>query len=376
MSISLSRAVVVSSLAAGALWLLTGAVRFGLMWTTTPLSRLAAFLPATAPGWGWPAGWAILSIALGTASVVVLYALFAELARGRRAHVGFAAAWFAAVAAGAVVGFAVDLMLALGSLPLAGLLAFSSSFADNAADGAFWGLLAGWIPALVASRGQNKSTDAVAPRTPLWLALVAIATVVVFVAAGTFGYRAARTASAQESAISDGATTERGALPDPYAEGEPVPTVAPDAGPLDPTWCTPDQATLLLGGFDAATGHRIQSIQLMNFSEEPCIVEGYVDIAFGDQNDHLLAVVVEPGSSFMAADPGPQRIEVPAGGYAIAHLGWDAASTHGALVATSLHAAQNAGMTRGSWPVELDIVEGSTVEVTAWQLDESGGVRG
>jgi len=376
MSISLSRTVVVSSLAAGALWLLTGLLRFGLMQTTTPVSRLAAFLPATVPAWGWPAGWAILSIALGAASVVVLYALFAELARGRRARVDLAGGWFAAVAAGAIVGFGVDLMLALGSLPLAGLLAFSSSFADSAAAGAFWGLLAGWIPALIASRGQRKTTDAEGSRTPLWLALVAGVAVVAFVAAGTFGYRAARTASAQESAISEGASPEHGALPDPYAEGEPVPAVAPDAGPLDPTWCTPDQATLLLGGFDAATGHRMQSIQLTNFSEESCIVEGYIDIAFGDQNGHLLAVTVEPGSSFMTADLGTQRIEVPAGGYAIAHLGWDAASTHGALVATSLHAAQNAGMTRGSWPVELDIVEGSTVEVTAWQLDESGGVRG
>ena len=92
-------------------------------------------------------------------------------------------------------------------------------------------------------------------------------------------------------------------------------------------------------------------------------------MAFGDQNQHLLEVTLDHGGSFMAQDPGPQRIEVPAGGYAISVLGWDAASTQGALVTTTVYAAPTAGMTRGSWPIDLDIVEGSTVAVTAWAID-------
>ena len=159
-----------------------------------------------------------------------------------------------------------------------------------------------------------------------------------------------------------------GALPDPNAPGEPVPTAAPASGDLDPQWCTPDKATLLLGEPDAATGHRGLPIRLMNFSDEPCVIEGYPDVAFGDQNQHLLAVTIERGGSFMTQDPGPQRIEVPAGGYAVTYLGWDAASPHGALVTKTIYAAPTAGMERGSWGLDfdLDIVEGSTVAITAW----------
>ena len=130
---------------------------------------------------------------------------------------------------------------------------------------------------------------------------------------------------------------------------------------------------LLKGEPDAATGHRGLAITLSNFSDEPCVIEGYPDVAFGDQNAHLLAAVVEQGSSFMAQDPGPAHIELPAGGSAVTYLGWDAASPHGALVTTTVYAAPTAGMERGSWPIDLDIIEGSTVKVTAWQLGAAPG---
>ena len=101
----------------------------------------------------------------------------------------------------------------------------------------------------------------------------------------------------------------------------------------------------------------------------PLIRFDSISVAFGDQNAHLLDVTVEQGGSFMAQDPGAQRIEVPAGGYAVTYLGWDAASPHGALVTKTVYAAPTAGMVRGSWPIDLDIVEGSTVAVTAWAID-------
>lgn len=106
----------------------------------------------------------------------------------------------------------------------------------------------------------------------------------------------------------------------------------------------------------------------MNFSEQSCVIEGYLDIAFADQNGHELNIDLEHGSSFMATDPGSEPVTVPAGGYAIAYLGWDANATAGELVARTLFAAPVAGDTRGSWPVELDIVEDATVSVTAWEL--------
>jgi hypothetical protein len=198
-----------------------------------------------------------------------------------------------------------------------------------------------------------------------------VVTVIAVVAGGVLADQA-RTAAIQaevDARRALEAQTSFGALPDPNAQGEPVPTAAAASGDLDPQWCTADKATLLKGEPDAATGHRGMPIQLMNFSEEPCVIEGYPDIAFGDQNAHLLAVTLEHGGSFMTQDAGPRRIEVPAGAYAVTYLGWDAASPHGALVTKTVYAAPTAGMTRGSWPIDLDIVEGSTVAVTAWALD-------
>ncbi|WP_256209419.1 DUF4232 domain-containing protein [Microbacterium sp. LCT-H2] len=152
--------------------------------------------------------------------------------------------------------------------------------------------------------------------------------------------------------------------------GDPVPERAPGASTpqLPADACTPDRATLLLGTADGATGHRAQSIRLMNISEEPCVVEGYPDIAFADQNGHALDVEVRPGSSFLATDPGSAPVTVLPQGEATAVIGWDANATDGALVARALHASLLPGYDRGSWPVELDIVSGSEVAITVWHL--------
>jgi len=106
---------------------------------------------------------------------------------------------------------------------------------------------------------------------------------------------------------------------------------------------------------------------LLNFSEQPCSVEGYPDIAFGDQNAHLLDVTIEHAGTSMDEGPGAVLITVPAGGSVKTVIAWGANSTNGAIVAHSLHAAIRPGEDRGSWPVELDIVTGSTVSVTAWR---------
>jgi len=170
-------------------------------------------------------------------------------------------------------------------------------------------------------------------------------------------------------------TDDTGALIDPTAVGDPVAETAPGVGAptLQTDACTSDRATLILGAADGATGHRAQAIHLVNVSEQPCVIEGYPDIAFADQNGHALDVEVVPGSSFLATDDGSATITVPPQGQATAVLGWDANATAGALVARQLYAARLPGLERGSWPVELDIVAGSTVEVTAWKLDTSAG---
>jgi hypothetical protein len=371
----LGRRLLLSSGLAAALWLLVVIVRWGFSQIQGGASQLAQLVPQVVPAgllWGDSGGWLALAIGLGALAVALVHASVTMLA-GRSGAV-LLAAWFATAAAGAVVGLAFDLAAtwdALGDYGARGLLV--GEFGAGAASGALWGLAAGWMPGLVARASASAPAYAADHRRPRWLLPVAAVAVVAVVAGGVAADGARTAAIAAESAAQREAqaAVTFGAPPDPNATGEPVPSRAEASADLDPRWCTPDKATVLLGDPDAATGHRGLPIRLLNFSDEPCVIEGYPDIAFGDQNNHLLAVTIEHGGSFMTQDLGPQRIEVPAGGYAITYLGWDAASPHGALVTKTVYAAPTAGMERGSWPLafDLDIVEGSTVAVSAWASD-------
>jgi hypothetical protein len=289
----------------------------------------------------------------------------------------FMIVWFAAILAGALVGFAADAATIIDAVPPGRLQMLLNGLGTQAGIGAYWGLVQGWIPALVLAvlarrraHVPRTSADGAEPsrRGLVILSVTVVVALVAVAGVGVAGLRDAQTVAVQQEAVANGYDESSGALPDPYAEGVPVPTVAPDAASPAADWCTPDQAMMLLGEPDAATGHRVYSVTLMNFADAPCVVEGYPDFAFADQNDHLLDVTIEQGGSFMATDPGVQRVEIPAQGSAVTYLGWDAAATGGQLVATKLYAAQYAGAVRGSWPVSVDVVEGSTVSVTAWAL--------
>ena len=366
----LSWTALAPSLVAGALWLLVAVVRWAFLQVPGGLTQVGTLVPDVVPltVWQGPDAWPAVGAPLGALSVTACHALYASLAaRGR--PVTLVAAWFAAVAAGATVGLALDIAVTWDALAVYGARGLLiGDFGATAAAGALWGLATGWMPGLVAVR--TVAADATVRGRPVWLLPVTGAALFVVIAGGVAGADARRAdiAAQTEARQQAEALTSFGAPADPDAQGEPVPEAAPSSGTLDPQWCTADRATLLKGEPDGATGHRALAITLMNYSESACVIDGYPDVAFGDQNDHLLAVEVERGGSFMTTDPGPARIEIPAGGSAITYLGWDAASPHGALVTRTVYAAPTPGMTRGSWPIDLDIVEGSTVSITAWQL--------
>ena len=384
MRTSISRRLLASSALAAALWLLFAVVRWAFSQIQGSAAQLALLVPEVVPSglmWGESGLWLILTVVIGGIAVALTHALFTAAAG--RGGTMLVAAWFATVAAGALVGLALDIAGAWGSLATfgpRGLLV--GEFGAAAASGALWGLAVGWMPGLVARTPARAAAAADELRSPArrsaWLLPAAAVAVIAVVTTGVAADNA-RTAAIEADAAARQeaeAAVTFGAMPDPDAPGVPVPDKADASTDVDPEWCTPDKAMLLMGEPDAATGHRGLPIRLMNFSDEPCVIEGYPDVAFGDQNQHLLAVTVEQGGSFMAQDPGPQRIEVPAGGYAVFVLGWDAASPHGALVTKTVYAAPTAGMTRGSWPIDLDIVEGSTVAITAWAIDANPAAAG
>ena len=372
------RRVLASGLAA-VLWLASGLINSAFTWNSVLSGSVGGVMPATVPGvfWGAPSVWSAAVALVGAVSVAIAhYAVTRSVPvqLGRSATVIIA--WSAAVGAGAVVGLASDFATIAAALPAARLQWLLDGLGNQAAVGAYWGLVQGWLPALLvastASLGAGTSRpDGAQARPRAGRAVLSGAVVLVLLGVGSLGFasqRAAHVASIQEDAIANGFDEESGALPDPYAEGTSVPTVKPHAPDRDPALCGDDQAMVLLGDGDAATGHRTQSIELMNFSDTVCSAEGYIDIAFADQNGHALSVKLVRGGSFMTTDAGPERIDIPAGGRAIARLGWNANSTNGELVATTLYAAPFAGDTRGSWPVQTDIIDGSTVNITAWEL--------
>jgi len=391
-------ALVAVPVAAAVLWTLSGTLGVALTWHSLLPSSVTAVLPATLPfsPWVQPVGWGVAETVLAALVLAVVVRLVLPLAdRSTDRTARFVVAWFAVVVAAAVAGLTVDLATIVGNLPAPRLRMVADGLGTQAATGAWWGLVQGWLPALLVRRavapagsgaaasdaGSRSSRAAGAagaagagrPRrrtARLGTVLVAVVAAAAVVGSGTAGLRAARVASVQDAARAEGADPADGALPDPYAEGTPVPTAAPGSDTeRDPSWCTEDQAMLLLGDPGAGLGHRSQTLRLTNSTDAPCVVEGYPDVAFADQNGHELDVTVEHGGSYLAADPGPTRFELPAGASAVTTLGWGAGGTSDALVTRTLWAASFPGDRRGSWPVDLDVVAGTTVSVTAWSLE-------
>ena len=355
----------------GLLWLVCGLGSYVLQFPGGSLATFARLIPSPMRGdfFGLPVGWAITVHALAVLLIVTGYAAISSWF-GTRAT--FAAGWLAAV----LTGFSVGAVLDLGDF-----VAWVGQFGVRGALGTmgaapltvFWALVVGWIPALMA-RGTHSD-----PRTGrvITTAIALVAAVALPFAAQ--GAHAASQAQLRESQAAAAAEAEANADPDgaaprdPNATGEPVATIAPTPAAASPDACTSENSTIMAPSADAATGHRLQSLQIVNITDEPCSLEGYPDVALGDQNGNALDVAVEHGRSFMAEDPGPAKIELAPGASARAGIGWDANSVHGQLAARSLWVAPLAGAARSRWDVSLDIIPGTTVHVTAWHLSTPAG---
>lgn len=365
---------IVAGLALSLLWLLAGGVA-RLFGSDIVVTRLLSFLgmgPAQTQIWSYPGVWAAVMLLLSAAVLTSVTAVVVD--RAVRTGPAFLVLWLGTVLAGTALGLCMDAVRALSFLPASGLRGLTAAVVETAPETTYWAVAWGWLLALLLHR---RIPVAAAPPTARPRMLAALVSVVLFVAMGGFADEARRQDIIRENAAQQGITDESGAFVDPLADGEPVPDTAPGVSPPDQgvDGCTSDRAMMLLGASDGATGHRSQVVHLMNFSEQPCVIEGYPDVAFADQNGHLLDVDVQHGSSFLAVDPGSAPITIPAQGQATAVIGWDANSTQGALVARQLYAAALLGLDRGPWPVELDVTAGSTVEVTAWHLGAAPGAN-
>jgi hypothetical protein len=371
----MSRRALIAGGVLAALWVLCGWLPYALYAAGGSLATLSQLIPSPMQRgvFGSPVAWAVIVQVL---MVIVLVAGFAALApRLATGRASFVPGWLATI----LLAFAVGAVIDLGSF-----VSWVGAFGIRGAIGTmgaaalttYWAVLVGWVPALVFARvGRSERSDAAPPRPRRRLstraaitpAIAGVALLVLpFAAQAGHDATQAQLREEQMQAQAD-ADPSGAAAPDASAPGEPVPTSARAEGPLPADACTTDNTTIAAPAPDGATGHRGQSLQLINVSEEACVVDGYPDVAYGDQNDHLLDVTVEHGRSFMAEDPGPAPITLQPGESASAVIGWDANSEHGQLAARSLWIAVAPGERRLSWDIPLDIIAGSTVSVTAWR---------
>lgn len=370
----MSRRALIAGGVLAALWLVCGWLPYALYAAGGSLATLSQLVPSPMQRgvFGSPVVWAVIVQVL---MVIVLVAGFAALApRLATGRASFVPGWLTTI----LLAFAVGAVLDLGSfVSWVGAFGIRGALGTTGATAltAYWAVLVGWIPALVFARaGRSEGSDAAGAspgsarrRASVVVSSIAALALLALPCAAQAGHDATQAQLREEQAQAQADADPSGAAaPDASAPGEPVPMSVRAEGPLPEEACTSANTTIAAPAPDGATGHRGQSLQLINVSEEACVVEGYPDVAYGDQNEHLLDVTVEHGRSFMAEDPGPSQITLQPGESASAVIGWDANSENGQLAARSLWLAVAPGEPRLSWDVSLDIIAGSTVSVTAW----------
>ncbi|MEP6480601.1 MAG: DUF4232 domain-containing protein [Rhodoglobus sp.] len=356
----------------GILWLASSGINALTTWFSVPLREVWPLLfPAAVPSivWHWPAPWNVVPVVASALCVALVYLVAARVAlRGSASRgIRFAGIWFAGVVTSVIATVPWVVGLFIAHFPPGRLAMLTQDLGEWLQLAAWFGVIWGWLPALLIARRHSEEQ---LPRTSRTLVGLAIAALLLSTIAFAAGERAERVNNAHIQAVDNGQTV--GAVPDPSAVVTPPAKIAPGKHSIDASWCTPDETNLLAGSRDAATGHRMLTVRIMNFSDHSCVLDGYPDFAFADASGSEIDVDLEPGGSFMTHDGGATPITIPAGGYAATALGWDANSTQGNLVTYAVWAAAYPGYPRGSWPITLDIIAGSTVKITAWQLSDSG----
>ncbi len=208
------------------LWLCT-AVLSGLSGNSgSPAIRLiGSLLPPTVPSrlWQWSPVWAGLVVGFVGLTLAITWLALARPSRQ------FLALWFAAVVAGVVASVPWSLGMIIASYPPPRASFLLSAAGDSLVLSAFWGVVFGWIPALVAA-GTLRGPDASAPPPPTqrrlaWLLPVALVlTLVASTAVVVAGARDARAASLAEQAQAG-----ENPVPEPGVVVTPPAAIAPDA---------------------------------------------------------------------------------------------------------------------------------------------------
>ena len=391
-----------TAIAAGAGWLLSGALFAALSWfgvLPTTFARLLVPETVAATAWRSVMPWPVVIPALsaltlvGLTLVLLRFSLPRPAAETARATPAFMTVWLCVVLA----SFITSVLWSAGSMlaqwpPVRAAMLFNNVETALLSAG-YWGIIWGWVPALVwtllarrqlsifqGSRPQVGAAEAgashqgaapesaarpMAARALLLGATAACA--VALIAAAPLSGAATRAA---------GAAQVRPA-PSPSPSTPPVvygsPRVGPAQQPPEPDWCRGEQVSITLGQPDAAANHRGMGIRLENTGAAPCALNSYPDVAFDDTAGWAMEVLLVRGGSFATRDPGVHPVTVLPGATAEAFLGWNAMAAAGDTRVGTVLIAPHTGAARSSSAMNLDIVSGGAVAVTAWSLPKSAG---
>ncbi|MEF2977095.1 DUF4232 domain-containing protein [Subtercola sp. YIM 133946] len=360
---------VVAGAVAAALWMLANGLNVAVTFNSTLPTALANLVfPAAVRSVTWVSDppWNVVTPIVSALAVGTVVALSSRAIRdagtghGPSRLIRFLAAWLLALLSAGLVGFALALGQTFHDWPPSRLWTAFDGFPDVIEAAVLWGLVWGWIPALLISRVPSDTLQP-RPSTPNGVVLrrrvrgaaaAAIVLAVVVVSSSLTGYTVP--------------TDPSEPLPTVQPTGPAVPLTADGSPAVDPQWCSDDQLTVEAGATDGAAGHRTLGLIATNRAGVDCVLDGYPDIAFADADDFLLTMHVVHGGSFSTDDAGPTPITLSGGQSVIARLGWDAQPRDPDHTVAYIHIAPYPGAERVPLPVSVDLIQDADVAVTAW----------
>ena len=229
----------------------------------------------------------------------------------------------------------------------------------------YWGIFWGWVPVLAGAFIAKQRQPGSRQRTSFSVPRLLVAVPAVLAA----GALVIAIPQAQRETTAQGAVEPPTVAPPASPEPDPIgsPSVSYATQPAGKNWCDGKDATISLSEPDAATGHRGMGFSLTNNGSKPCVLESYPDVSFDNVDGWVIDVLVVHGGSFMTDDPGITRVMLAPGESAEAFMGWNAMAAAGDTRVGSMLLAPYAGTLRQKATVDLDIIDGGTVSVTAWQ---------
>ncbi|SFX00255.1 Protein of unknown function [Streptomyces atratus] len=166
-------------------------------------------------------------------------------------------------------------------------------------------------------------------------------------------------------------------LPTPFPSvsaglsGRPPGTRGPGPTPTVRAGCPSSGVVVDMGEVEAALGHRAVGLTLTNCGSKPYRVHGYPSVRALDEAGDRLPVPVNPGSSYMGTDRGPQEVMLEPGKTMRSLLAWVSTPTGGDLIeGDALEIAPAPGLEARTFPLKgSDVRLLDELDMTAWRTD-------